>query len=55
VTELATVLAGVWKAPAEPGITLFEAHGLALWDLAAASVVLPKAIEQGLGEEIALF
>ncbi len=55
VTELATVLAGVWKAPAQPGITLFEAHGLALWDLAAASVVLPKAIEQGLGEEIALF
>ena len=55
VTELATVLAGGWKAPAEPGVTLFESHGLALWDLAAASVVLPKAVEQGLGEEIALF
>ncbi len=55
VTELGTVMAGGWKAPAEPGITLFESHGLALWDLAAAAVVLPKAIEQGLGEEVALF
>src|SRR5437879_1733212 len=54
-TELGTVMAGGWKAPAEPGITLFESHGLALWDLAAASVVLPKAIEQGLGEEVDLF
>jgi len=53
--ELGSVLAGGWKPPAEPGITLFESHGLALWDLAAASVVLPKAIEQGLGEEVALF
>ena len=55
VTELATVMAGGWKTPAEPGVTLFESHGLALWDMAAASVVVPKAIEQGLGEEIALF
>ena len=53
--ELGTVLAGGWNAPAEPGITLFESHGMALWDLAAASAVLPKAIEQGLGEEVALF
>ena len=53
--ELGSVLTGGWKPPAEPGITLFESHGMALWDLAAASVVLPKAIEQGLGEEIALF
>lgn len=54
-TELASVLTGGWKPPAEAGITLFESHGMALWDLAAASVVLPKAIEQGLGEEVALF
>ncbi|HET7467976.1 MAG TPA: ornithine cyclodeaminase family protein [Candidatus Dormibacteraeota bacterium] len=54
VNELGTVLAGGWKAPAEPGITLFESHGLALWDLAAASVVLPRAVEQGLGEELSL-
>jgi ornithine cyclodeaminase/alanine dehydrogenase-like protein (mu-crystallin family) len=53
--ELGSVLAGGWKAPAAPGITLFESHGLALWDVAAASTVLPAAIAQGLGEEIALF
>jgi alanine dehydrogenase len=52
--ELGSVIAGRWKAPEPAGITLFESHGLALWDLAAASVVLPAAIERGLGEEIAL-
>ncbi|TMC90635.1 MAG: ornithine cyclodeaminase family protein [Chloroflexi bacterium] len=54
-TELGTVLAQSWKAPEEPGITVFESHGLALWDLAAASVVLPAAIQRGLGEEVSLF
>lgn len=54
-TELGTVLSGTWKPPAAPGITLFESHGLALWDLAAATTVLPAAAAQGLGEEIALF
>ena len=55
-TELGTVLAGGARPAAEAaGITLFESHGLALWDLAAASAVLPKAIAQGLGEEVALF
>lgn len=54
-TELASVLIGAWKPPSDPGITLFESHGMALWDLAAASVVLPKAAEQDLGEEVSLF
>jgi alanine dehydrogenase len=54
-TELGTVLAGGWKPADRPGITLFESHGLALWDLAAASVVLPAALERGLGEEVRLF
>jgi ornithine cyclodeaminase/alanine dehydrogenase-like protein (mu-crystallin family) len=54
-TELASVIAGTWTAPAERGITLFESHGMAIWDLAAASVVLPAARERGLGEEIAFF
>jgi alanine dehydrogenase len=53
-TELATVVAGGWKPADPPGITIFESHGLALWDMAAASVVLPAAIERGLGEEISL-
>jgi ornithine cyclodeaminase/alanine dehydrogenase-like protein (mu-crystallin family) len=54
-TELGSVLAGKWRAPDDPGITLFESHGLAIWDLAAASVVLPAARERGLGEEVAFF
>jgi alanine dehydrogenase len=52
VTELGSVLTNKWRAPEERGITLFESHGLAIWDLAAASVVIPAARKQGLGEEI---
>jgi alanine dehydrogenase len=54
-TELGAVVAGTWTAPDQPGITLFESHGLAIWDLAAASVVLPAARERGLGEEVSFF
>ena len=50
--ELATVVAGGWERPERPGITLFESHGLALWDLAAASVVVPNARKRGGYEEI---
>jgi alanine dehydrogenase len=53
--ELASVLTGTWKPPERLGITIFESHGLALWDLAAGSTVLPAAREQGLGEEVELF
>src|SRR5260370_16178818 len=54
-TELASVLTGKWQRPEEPGITLFESHGLAIWDLAAASVVVPAARAKGLGEEVDFF
>jgi len=54
-TELGAVVAGTWKAPDQPGITLFESHGLAIWDLAAASVVIPAARDRGLGEEVSFF
>ena len=54
-TELASVLSGTWKPPEKLGITLFESHGLALWDLAAGSVVLAAARARRLGEEIQLF
>jgi ornithine cyclodeaminase/alanine dehydrogenase-like protein (mu-crystallin family) len=54
-TELSTVLAGQWKAPEQPGITAFESHGMALWDIAAAAVVLPAAVGRELGEEVSLF
>jgi ornithine cyclodeaminase/alanine dehydrogenase-like protein (mu-crystallin family) len=54
-TELGSVLTGTWKPPERPGITLFESHGLALWDLAAGSVVLAAARERRLGEDVELF
>ena len=53
--QLGDVVAGKWHRPGEAGITLFESHGLALWDLAAGSVVLKAARERGFGEEIRLF
>lgn len=53
--ELGAVVTGRWEKPAERGITLFESHGLALWDLAAGSVVLEAARAHGAGEEIQLF
>jgi alanine dehydrogenase len=53
--ELGAVVAGKWQLPEETGITLFESHGLALWDLAAASVLVPLARERGFGEEVRLF
>jgi ornithine cyclodeaminase/alanine dehydrogenase-like protein (mu-crystallin family) len=54
--ELGPVLAGHAKPPPNgSGVTLFESHGLALWDLAAASTVLPKAIAAGIGEEVGFF
>lgn len=53
--ELASVLTGKWRPGQEPGITLFESHGMAIWDLAAASVVLPAARKKGLGEEATFF
>jgi ornithine cyclodeaminase/alanine dehydrogenase-like protein (mu-crystallin family) len=53
--ELAAVVAGKWQRQPGPGITLFESHGLALWDLAAGSVVLKAARERGLGDEVPFF
>jgi alanine dehydrogenase len=48
--ELGAVVSGKWERPPAGGITLFESHGLALWDLAAGSLVLAAARERGLGE-----
>jgi len=53
--ELGAVVAGRWERPDPPGITLFESHGLALWDLAAASVVVAAARKRGGYEEVELF
>jgi alanine dehydrogenase len=53
--ELGAVVAGKWQRQPGTGITLFESHGLALWDLAAGSVVLEAARQRGLGDEVPLF
>ncbi len=50
--ELGAVVTGRWERPERPGITLFESHGLALWDLAAATVVVAEARRRGGYEEI---
>jgi len=50
--EMGAVVAGRWERPDRPGITLFESHGLALWDIAAASVVAEAARTRGGYEEI---
>ena len=52
--ELGAVVAGRWERPDQPGITLFESHGLAIWDLAAASVILTEAKRRGGYDEIDL-
>ena len=50
--ELASVVGGQWERPEHPGITVFESHGLALWDVAAASVVVAAARRRGGYEEM---
>jgi len=53
--ELGAVLAGKADVKAGQRTVIFESHGLALWDLAAATTVLSAAREQGIGEEVRLF
>ena len=53
--ELGAVLAGRAAVPEGPAPVVFESHGLALWDLAAATTVLAAARTAGLGEEVRLF
>jgi alanine dehydrogenase len=50
--ELGAVVAGRWEKPDRPGITLFESHGLALWDIATATVVVDAARRRGGYDEI---
>lgn len=51
--ELGAILAGKAEAPAGP--TVFESHGLAAWDVAAAATVVARAQREGAGTEIQLF
>jgi ornithine cyclodeaminase/alanine dehydrogenase-like protein (mu-crystallin family) len=52
--ELGSVLAGATEVPEGAGPLIFESHGLALWDLAAARVVIDAARENGVGEHLQL-
>lgn len=53
VIELGQVVCGRAKGRgSDDQITLFESHGLALWDIAAASVAYRKARERGVGTEL---
>jgi ornithine cyclodeaminase/alanine dehydrogenase-like protein (mu-crystallin family) len=56
VTELGRIVAR--RAPGRSrasDITLFESHGIALWDIAAASKVCRLASERGVGKTIAFW
>ena len=53
--ELGPLLAGRAALPEGPAPVVFESHGMALWDLAAARTILAAARSAGLGEEISLF
>lgn len=55
VYELGQVVAGLHPGrQSADQITLFESHGLAIWDVAAAGVVYERAREKGVGREIDL-
>lgn len=56
VIELTDVVCGRAPGRAEiDEITLFESHGLAAWDVAAAGALYSLALERSLGVEIPLF
>ncbi len=55
IYELGQVVAGLHPGrQSADQITLFESHGLAIWDVAAAGAVYGRAREKGIGREIDL-
>lgn len=55
IRELGDVVAGLIPGRRQVSdITLFESHGLAIWDLAAGMAVYDAAKAQGIGRELAL-
>ena len=50
------MVAGRWPGrESADEITLFKSNGLALEDIAAASVVYDRAVQEGVGREIPLW
>ncbi len=55
VRTLGDVVTGVVPGRASPNdITLFESHGIALWDVAVAAKVYERATAEGVGEKLRL-
>jgi len=55
IRELGDVVAGLIPGRRQASdITLFESHGLAIWDLAAGIAVYEAAKAKGIGRELAL-
>ncbi len=55
VRELGDVVAGLIPGRRQPSeLTLFESHGLAIWDLAAGMAVYDAARAKGIGQELAV-
>jgi len=53
VIELHSIVAGKHSGrTADDQVTLFKSHGIALWDIAAASFVYRQALEKGKGMEL---
>ncbi len=56
LAELHSIVAGVRPGRSAPGeITIFKSCGIALWDVAAASVIYREALKLGKGSEINLW
>ena len=56
VVELREIVSGKRPGRERPDeITLFKSNGLALEDLAAASLVYDRAVEQGIGQQISMW
>jgi len=56
VTELADIVGGRRPGRTAAGdLTVFESHGLSVWDIATAAAVYTLALERGLGRPLPLF
>jgi len=56
VVELAEVVSGKASGrTSESEITLFESHGLSVWDVLTAATVYERAVQTSVGQKIPLF
>lgn len=53
IREISDVVASAAnQRPSEKSISIFKSHGIGLWDIAAASVVYERAVQQGVGVQL---